>query len=150
MHCNVAVFEIHGKIGIQQAVIAEILLDDFALVAKGEDKIPETEAGVNGHDMPQDRAAANFHHRLGFDRSFLPQAGSLAAAQNDSIHLASFISAPVLPDARDKIKESMQIQMARDGMSSLQPADFTGWTEVKIMTILLTVLNFGSLATLCP
>lgn len=50
---DVAAVEVNRKIRVADIVVVKILLDDFALVAKGQDKILETKACVDGHDVPE-------------------------------------------------------------------------------------------------
>jgi hypothetical protein len=50
--------------------------------AQAQNKPTETEMGIELHDMPQDRFAADFDHGFGFVLRFFPETGSHAAAEN--------------------------------------------------------------------
>jgi hypothetical protein len=45
-------------------------------------KIAASEVIVDPHDVPEDRAAPNGHHRLRFELGFLAQARALSAAED--------------------------------------------------------------------
>ena len=83
---NVAALEVNRKIRIADVVVVEILLDDLALVTKGQDKILEAKARIDGHDVPEHGPSADLDHGLGFDRGFFAQTSTLAAAHDDDFH----------------------------------------------------------------
>ena len=83
---DVAAFEINGKIRIADIVVVKILLDDLALVTKGQDEILEAKARVDGHDVPEHGPTADLDHGFGLDRGFFAQARTLAAAHDDDFH----------------------------------------------------------------
>ena len=47
-----------------QEVIGEILLDHMSLVAATDHEFIDAVSAVDLEDMPKDRLAADFHHRL--------------------------------------------------------------------------------------
>ena len=53
------------------AVVDEEILDHLTLVAQRDDELLEAVGGVALHDVPQDRLAPDFHHRLGLQAGFL-------------------------------------------------------------------------------
>ena len=61
-------------------IVAEEILDHLALVAEAEDEFVEAEGGVNLHDVPEDRAIADWHHGFGAVLGFFPQPGAFASA----------------------------------------------------------------------
>ena len=78
---------VERNIGHVQEVIREIFLDDIALVAKAEDKIADAVAAVDLHDVPQNRTAADFHHRFWPHGGLFGQAGAESACENHCLHV---------------------------------------------------------------
>ena len=81
-----ALAQIEGHVGAMEVVVGEVFLDDIALVAAADDKVVDAMGRIDLHDVPQDRAAADFHHRLRDADRFLGQPGSKTAGQNDALH----------------------------------------------------------------
>ena len=73
-------------VAVHRLVIEEIFLDDVAFVAQAKNELGMTVVGVRLHDVPEDRPAADFDHRLGSIFGFFAQTGALAAAQDDDFH----------------------------------------------------------------
>src|SRR5207248_11716695 len=84
--------ELNRDARFQAVVVEEEPLYLLALVAKRDDKLVESVAGVVLHDVPQDWVAADLHHRLGPDLGFLGQAGTQAARQDDDLHSREMIA----------------------------------------------------------
>ena len=89
----VVVGKIKGYIGPMQVIIGEIFLDHMALIAAADDKIIVSVIRINFHDMPQNRSAADFNHRLWTQVAFLRYARSKAARQNNNFHVSSLFHA---------------------------------------------------------
>jgi hypothetical protein len=73
-------------------IIAEEILDHLALVAKAEHELVKAALGIDLHDMPQNGAVADGHHRFGAVFGFLPQTGAFSSAQDDDFHIFRFKS----------------------------------------------------------
>jgi len=61
---------IEGDVRHVKEIIGEILLDHIALVAAAHDEIVDAMTGIDLHDVPKDRLAADFDHWLGLDACF--------------------------------------------------------------------------------
>ena len=83
---NVPALQINGIIRVLDVVIVKVLLNHLALVAEGQNKVLVAKAVINFHDVPENRASADFNHRFRFDRGFLAQSRALAAAHDDYFH----------------------------------------------------------------
>src|SRR5262249_158642 len=70
-------------------IVAEIFLDDFALIAETEQEVLMPIVGVDVDDVRQDGAVANRHHWLGPEFSFLAQARAQTTAKNHYFHQCS-------------------------------------------------------------
>src|SRR5260221_1229270 len=68
--------QVESDVGLVQEVVREILLDHIALVAEADDEIVDAVAGVDFHDMPQDRLAADLDHRFGTRIGLFGKTGS--------------------------------------------------------------------------
>ena len=69
-----------------QEIISEIFLDQVALVAAANYEITNSIVGINFHDVPENRPAANFHHWLRAQRGLLAQACTKTSGKNDCFH----------------------------------------------------------------
>ena len=73
-------------VAIVPRVVFKIIADQVALVTETEDKIFVPITGVPLHDVPQNRALADGHHRLGPIFGFFAQTRTFAAAENHCLH----------------------------------------------------------------
>ena len=69
-----------------QKIVREILLDHVALVAAADHEVVDAVRGVELHDVPEDRPAADLHHRLGLEVGFLGESRAKSAGEDDSFH----------------------------------------------------------------
>ena len=76
VHFHPVVLHVEGHVRHVQEVVGEILLDHIALVAQADDEIVDAVGGVDFHDVPDDRLAADFDHGLGLQVGFLADAGA--------------------------------------------------------------------------
>src|SRR5262249_14484574 len=83
-------------------IVEEVVLDDLALVAQGDDELGEAVRRVSFHDVPEDRLAADLDHRFRFDRGRFGQPGAEAAGQDDDFHAALLTEYRVGGPARAK------------------------------------------------
>ena len=70
------------------SIYARFGFKDFVLPLgyKGQDKILEAKARIDGHNVPEHGPSADLDHGLGFDRGFFAQTRTLAAAHDDDFH----------------------------------------------------------------
>ena len=75
-----------------QVVVREVLLDHVALEAQADDEFVDPVGGVDLHDVPKDRLASDFHHRLRAHLRFLAYARAKTSSENHSLHLLAEIA----------------------------------------------------------
>ena len=68
-------------------IIRKKFLDHVALVAEADDEVVDAVVGINLHDVPEDRAAADFHHGLGARGSFFRQPAPKSTGKDDHLHM---------------------------------------------------------------
>jgi hypothetical protein len=66
--------ELEGDVARVPMIIAEVILDDFALISEAQHEFLVPVLRVNLHDVPQNRTPSDWHHRLGTEFRFLAQA----------------------------------------------------------------------------
>jgi hypothetical protein len=67
----------------------KVFPDDLPLVPEAQNKIIEAMMGVGPHDMPQNGAAAYFHHRFRPKFGFLSKPCAFSTTQDDNFHKIS-------------------------------------------------------------
>ena len=92
VHLHLVVHDVDGDIGGVEIVVGEIFLDEIALVAQAHDEVVDAVVGVDLHDVPQDGAAADLHHRLGPKGRFFTEPGAKTAGENNCLHKAYLIA----------------------------------------------------------
>jgi len=70
---QLALAHVEGHVAHVQDVIGEVFLDVVAFVAAADDEIVDPVVGVQLHDVPKNRLAADLDHRLRFDLRFFAQ-----------------------------------------------------------------------------
>lgn len=78
--------QVEGHVGHVQVVVGEVFLDDVALVATADDEVLDAMGGVELHDVPEDRLAADLDHGLGLEVGFLGKSGAETAGEDDGFH----------------------------------------------------------------
>src|SRR4051794_9156941 len=78
--------EVEGHVRGVQRVVREPLLDDVALVAEAHDEVVDPGGGVDLHDVPEDRLAADLDHRLRPQRRLLAEPRAEAAGEDHRLH----------------------------------------------------------------
>ena len=100
MHLHLVGSHVEGHVRHVQEVILKILLDDVALVAEADDEFIDAVMGIDLHDVPDDRHAADLDHRLRLDVGFLGKPRSKAAGEENCFHrLPPHRNRPVLAGA---------------------------------------------------
>ena len=79
---DVAAAQVHAHVRRQVAVLEEVLLDHRAAVAQAADEVVQAGGGVDLHDVPQQRPAADLDHRLGPVLGLFTHSRALATAQD--------------------------------------------------------------------
>jgi hypothetical protein len=74
-----------------KGVVREIFFDQIAFVPEADDEIVDPVMGVDLHDVPDDRAAADLHHRLRANGGFFGEAGAKAPGENDGLQELSSV-----------------------------------------------------------
>ena len=69
--------------------VKEVVLDELDLVAAQHHKVGDAVGRIHFHDVVQDRAPADFDHRLRPQGRFLAQARTETACKNDCLHALS-------------------------------------------------------------
>src|SRR5262245_31396199 len=70
-----------------EKVVCEVFLDDVALISAADHKFIDPVVGVDFHDVPQDRLAADFNHRFGFEVGLLGYSSADSTSENYGLHL---------------------------------------------------------------
>lgn len=89
-HIRPILGKIKGNVTVMQIKICKPFLDHMLLIAAANDKFVVSMGGIHLHDMPKNRLSADLDHRLGFELTFLTDAGAKAACQNYNFHTNLF------------------------------------------------------------
>ncbi len=81
--------ELHREVVVASLVVEEVLLDDIALVAGGDDEVGDAVVRQVLHDVPQHRTAADLHHRLRPKFGLLAKASAQTTSEQDRLHESS-------------------------------------------------------------
>ena len=81
--------QVEGDVGQVQEVVGEVFLDHVALVAAADDEVVDAVGGVELHDVPEDRLAADLDHGLGLEVGFLGEARAETTGKNNGFHKLS-------------------------------------------------------------
>lgn len=88
MHRHLIVLHIEGHVRHVKEVIGKVFLDDVALITAADNELVDPVGRIDLHYMPEDRFAADFHHRLGFKMGLLGNPSTEATCQNYRFHNA--------------------------------------------------------------
>ncbi len=66
-----------GQIAMERTIINHITLDYLAFIAQRNYEVIIAVTGIVRHDVPQNRAATNLHHRFGLDLRLFSQARAM-------------------------------------------------------------------------
>src|SRR5690242_5181802 len=64
VHLRIARTEVDRDVVVEREEVEEVLLDNFALVAEGDDEFLEPVRGVQVEQMPENRLSADLYHGL--------------------------------------------------------------------------------------
>ena len=64
--------QIDGDIVVDGVEVEEIFFDYFRFISQSDNKLVDSVVGIDIHDVPEDRSAADFDHRL-WDAKQFPQ-----------------------------------------------------------------------------
>ena len=84
MHLQLVVAQVDGDVRVVEEVVGEVLLDRVALVAETDHEVVDPEVRVELHDVPEDRASAELHHRLRSNDRLFAETRAESAGQDDS------------------------------------------------------------------
>ena len=85
---DVARAEVEGHVGVVKREVREVLLQQVALVARTDDEVDEPVRGIDVHDVPDDRPAADLDQRLGAHDRLLRESRAAAARKDHRLHPA--------------------------------------------------------------
>jgi len=77
---------VKGHIAHVQEVVGKIFLDQIAFVAAADYKLVDPMGAVDLQNVPEDRLAADFNHRLRLEVGFFADARAEAAGENYCFH----------------------------------------------------------------
>lgn len=86
MDGHLVVLEIKGDVATMEEVVGEIFFDDVSFVSQENDKIVVSILGVDLHDMPENRMAANLHHRFWDDAGLFSKACTHTTCKDEDFH----------------------------------------------------------------
>src|ERR1035437_6062608 len=86
---RVAVRQVDGEVARHRAVREKVRPHHLGLVPEGEHELVEPVRGVEVHDVPEDRPAADFDHRLWASGGLLRQPRAEPTGQDHNLHRAS-------------------------------------------------------------
>ena len=95
---------IEGHVRHVQEVVSEIFLDEIALVTAADDEVVDLVVRVDLQDVPEDRPASDFDHRLGADSGFFAEPGAETTGEDNCFH---FI--PLLPVKNERTAARIQL-----------------------------------------
>ena len=85
----------HEVVGGGLAVVEEVVLDGLGPMAEAEDELGVPEVREVPHDVPQHRAAADRHHRLGQRLVVGPHPHAETAAEQNDLHARVLSAGPL-------------------------------------------------------
>src|SRR5262249_10806669 len=113
-HPERAVLEIHDEVALPHGEVAEVLLDELALVAARDQEVGEAVARVQAHDVEEDRVAADLDHGLGTHDRLLRETRPQPAGQDPPLHRRSpDASATILGSGTGTIKRPPRRRYSR-------------------------------------
>ncbi len=83
---------VEGHIGHMEEVVRKVFFDQIALVAAADDEVVDLVLGIDLEDVPEDRPATDFDHRLGTRMCLFAEPRAKTAGKDNCFH---FI--PLLP-----------------------------------------------------
>ena len=86
MDLHVALRQVEGDVARVQVVVGEVLLDQVALVAEADHELLDPMGGVDLHDVPEHRLAADLDHWLGTHSGLLAESRAETAGQDHGLH----------------------------------------------------------------
>lgn len=89
VHLHFVGLHVKGHVRHVQEVIGKVLLDDIPFVTAADDEVMDAMMGIELHDVPENRPAADLDHGLGPKVSFFGDAGSVATGEDDGFHTLS-------------------------------------------------------------
>src|SRR5208337_1136360 len=92
VHLQFAGAQRHGKVAVAQLVVQKIVANRVALVAQANHEVAESIRRIDLHDVPENRAPADLHHRLGPELGLLAEPRAQSAGQNYHFHCADALN----------------------------------------------------------
>src|SRR5262245_42478527 len=89
---DVAGLHVHHEAARTDAVVEEVVLDDFAAVPEGDHELAQAVVRVVLHDVPQERLPTDLDHWLGNTIGDFREAGAQPARENAHFHARRHVS----------------------------------------------------------
>ena len=77
-HLALAIGKVVCNIRGVEKIVSEIFFDDMLFIPSANDELIEAIMRIQLHDMPKNRLAAQFYHRLGFKLTLFANTGTVA------------------------------------------------------------------------
>ena len=78
--------QVDAEVAGDACIFGEEPLDDVAFIAEQDHEFLEALLRINLHDVPQDRPAADFDHRLRYRHRLFGEAGAASTGQYRNFH----------------------------------------------------------------
>src|SRR5262245_39522727 len=91
MDRSAAACKIHREVVVDRVKVQEVFLDDFSAIAQRNDELLHAVRGVDVHDVPEHRLAADFDHRLRSEHSLFREPRAKPAGQNHCLHAEGLV-----------------------------------------------------------
>src|SRR3979409_2416368 len=99
MEVRLAGCHIDGDVLAQAVVVEKVPFDDVAFVSEGDEELAKLVFGVQLHDVPEDRPAADIDHRLWSELGFLGETRAEAPGQDHYFHSRRLLPAATISRA---------------------------------------------------
>ena len=86
MHLHRIGAHVEGHVAHVQEIVGAVFLDHITLIAAADHKLIDAVGTEDLEDVPEDRPAADLHHRLGLEVGFITDAGAEATRQDHGFH----------------------------------------------------------------
>lgn len=86
MHFHLVLRHVKSDIRHVQKVVGKVFLDQIALITEANHEVIDAMAGVDFHDVPENRLSADIHHGFGASSSLLGKAGAKSTRQYHGLH----------------------------------------------------------------
>jgi hypothetical protein len=86
MNFHAVLAHIESYITIIKCIVGEIFFYDMPFVTATNNKLVNAEGGIDFHNMPKNRLATNFYHRLRPNATFFTDTGTITTCKDNCFH----------------------------------------------------------------